>query len=114
ELAHVLMDADFDAPAWFRECVASLYESPVLSGDDIHGTDDWRYIQLRPAVARRDPAAHLGALFGMSDDDFRAKLDGGGTDTDQKHLHAAVARAVCQWLDSQGELWPFYQGWRDD
>jgi hypothetical protein len=77
ELAHVLMDADFDAPAWFRECVASQYESPVFSGDDIHGTDDWRYKQLRPAVARRDPTAHLGTLFGMSDDDFRAKLDGG-------------------------------------
>jgi hypothetical protein len=24
-----------------------------------------------------------------------------------------VARATCQWLDGQGQLWPFYQGWRD-
>jgi len=114
ELAHVLMDADLEAPAWFRECVATQYESPVLSGNDIHGTDDWRYVQLRAAVARHDPAAHLGTLLGMSDDDFRAKLDGGGTDASKKHLHTAAARAVCQWLDSQGQLWPLYRGWRDD
>ncbi len=34
ELAHVLMDADWDAPLWFRECVASQYESPVLAASD--------------------------------------------------------------------------------
>ena len=94
--------------------IASLYESPVLAaGDEIHGTDDWRYLQLRPAVAAHDPAAHLGSLFGMSNDDFLAKLDAGGTDGAKVMLHRAMARATCQWLDAQGQLWPLYQGWRD-
>jgi hypothetical protein len=117
ELAHVLMDADADpdrTPLWFRECVASLYESPVLPADgEIHGTDDWRYVQLRAAVRARDPAAHLGALFGMSDDDFRGETDAGGSDTTRSLLHRGMARATCQWLDAQGQLWPMFRGWRD-
>jgi hypothetical protein len=28
-------------------------------------------------------------------------------------MHRAMARATCQWLDAQGQLWPLYQGWRD-
>jgi len=113
ELAHVLMDADAPgAPLWFRECVASLYESPVLSaGDEIHGTDDWRYLQLRPAVSG-DPGVHLAALFAMSDDDFRAR-SAAGIDGTKYLLHSAMARATCQWLDGQAMLWPFYRAWRD-
>jgi hypothetical protein len=117
ELAHVLMDADWEAPLWFRECVASLYESPSLPDDVhgvIHGTDDWRYIQLRDAVRAHDPAAHFRALFGMSDADFRGKSDAGGTDLARSLLHRAMARATCQWLDAQDQLWPLYRGWRDD
>jgi hypothetical protein len=116
ELAHVLMDADWEAPLWFRECVASLYESPVLPDDAhgvIHGTDDWRYTQLRTAVAAHDPAASLGALFGMSDDEFRGRSDAGGTDGTLSLLHRGAARATCQWLDGQDELWPMYRAWRD-
>ncbi len=111
------MDADWKAPLWFRECVASLYESPSLPDDAhavIHGTDDWRYEQLRTAVRAHDPAAHLGALFGMSDPDFRGKTDAGDTDGTRSQLHRAAARATCQWLDGQDQLWPLYQGWRDD
>ncbi|HEY6460177.1 MAG TPA: hypothetical protein VIY73_08495, partial [Polyangiaceae bacterium] len=124
EVAHVLMDADWDAgdrdagdargaPLWFRECVASLYESPVVTATEIHGTDDWRYVPLRPAVRMHDPAARMGALFGMSDATFRGKIEGGGTDDRATALHRATARATCQWLDSRGELWPLYRGWRD-
>jgi hypothetical protein len=110
------MDADaVHAPLWFRECVASLYESPVLPAEgEIHGTDDWRYIQLRAAVVAHDPAAHVGALFGMSDDDFRGRSDAGGSDVTRSMLHRGMARATCQWLDAQGQLWPVYRGWRDD
>ena len=48
----------------------------------------------------------------MSDHDFRAERDG-GVDDDRKHLHLGMARALCQWLDTQGQLWPFYAAWRD-
>jgi hypothetical protein len=116
ELAHVLADADFAlAPQWFRECVGALYEAPLLPADgEIHGADDWRYGQLRDALARGDADAHLQALFGMSTGTFRAKLDGGaGRDGARYLLHYAAARATCQWLDEQGQLWPFFRAWRD-
>jgi hypothetical protein len=119
ELAHALMDADWKkAPLWFRECVASLYESPSLPYDDpgvIHGTDDWRYKQLRDAVRAQNPEVHLGALFGMSDEAFRGESDAGDIDGTRSLLHRAMARAVCQWLDGNGkdQLWPFYRAWRD-
>jgi hypothetical protein len=119
ELAHVLMDADWEkAPLWFRECVASLYESPSLPDDDpgvIHGTDDWRYDQLRKAVLAQNPEVHLGALFGMSDDAVRGESDAGDVDGTRSLLHRAMARAVCQWLDGKGkdQLWSFYGAWRD-
>jgi hypothetical protein len=117
ELAHVLMDADWEAPLWFRECVASLYESPVPDEPTgvIHGQDDWRYIQLRDAVRAQNPEVHLGALFGMSDEGFRGKSDAGDVDGTRSLLHRGMARAVCQWLDGKGkdQLWPFYRAWRD-
>ncbi|HEY5241188.1 MAG TPA: hypothetical protein VIJ22_06980 [Polyangiaceae bacterium] len=126
ELAHVLMDADWGpavdgqderSPLWFRECVASLYESPVPDKPtvDIHGQDDWRYEQLREAVTAQNPEVHLGALFGMSDRAFRGKSDAGDVDGTEALLHRAMARAVCQWLDGKGkdQLWRFYRGWRD-
>lgn len=28
-------------------------------------------------------------------------------------LHYATARYLCQWLDERGQLWPFYQRFRD-
>ena len=56
---------------------------------------------------------YLGALFGMSDDDFRAKLATGGVDGTKVQLHLAMARATCQWLDTHDQLWLLYQGWRD-
>ena len=108
ELAHVAMLADFEAPRWFRECVGTLYEAPVFPREgDITGADDWRYEQLRAAVAAHDPRAHLDALFGMSDDAFR------GDSAPASLLHEGMARATCQWLDEQGQLWPLYRAWRD-
>ncbi len=108
ELAHVAMLADFEAPRWFRECVGTLYEAPLFPREgDITGADDWRYEQLRAAVAAHDPRAHLDALFGMSDDAFR------GDSAPVSLLHEGMARATCQWLDEQGQLWPLYHAWRD-
>jgi hypothetical protein len=46
----------------------------------------------------------LDALFSMTDAEFR--------DTDV-HLHEAMARYACQWLDARGALWTFYRAWRD-
>jgi hypothetical protein len=119
ELAHVLVGADWATytppPAWFDECVASLYEAPVFPADgEIHGASDWRYAQLRAALAAGDPAAHMAALFGMSDPVFHGHMSPGtGYDATLRLLHEATARATCQWLDEQRLLWPLYGAWRD-
>ena len=62
ELAHVLMDADWDAPLWFRECVASLYESPVLAAGDRDPRH--RRLALLPA-ARRAHSARSRRAHGL-------------------------------------------------
>ncbi len=111
EVTHPLLEADFpEAPLWLQEGIASLYEAPELSHDDagaeIHGVKNWRLPRLLAAFAspeeRRD--ARLDALFGMTDEAFRAG---------DEELHYAMARYACQWLDHDGRLWPFYHAWRD-
>lgn len=133
ELAHVLISADGPAaaapspspsppqasepwpPDWFQECVASLYEAPVFPAEgEIHGVPDWRDVDLRKALAARDPAAHMASLFGMTKAQFHGHMGKGtGRDARLELLHEGVARATCEWLDAQGQLWPFYAAWRD-
>ena len=108
ELVHPIVEADFPrAPIWLNEGIASLFEAPVLPAKgEIHGIKNWRLPRLLEGM--RAPAeqreARLDVLFGMSDDTFR--------DAEEK-LHYATARYVCQWLDQEGWLWPFYRDWRD-
>jgi hypothetical protein len=115
ELAHVVMAGDFDAPRWFRECVCTLYEAPAFDADGgISGENNWRYIQLRAAVKAGDPHVRLDALFGMNDDVFRGERDDAGSGgASVMLLHEGMARATCEWLDEQGQLWPLYRAWRD-
>ena len=108
EIVHPLLAADFvEAPAWFDEGLASLFEAPLMPRPGIiHGDWNWRFDHLRdslrsPAVA---PSVRLDTLFGMTTADFR-----GG----DAPLHYAMARYACMWLDSRDELWPFYRAWRD-
>jgi hypothetical protein len=109
ELVHPIVHADFPlAPAWLNECLGALYENPTFpQPGEIHGATNWRRERLGRALASKveRPSATLGALFSMSDSVFR------GPD---EALHYSMARYACQWLDEQGELWPFYQAWRDN
>ncbi|HEX8792933.1 MAG TPA: hypothetical protein VF765_18435 [Polyangiaceae bacterium] len=114
ELCHVLMDQDFAAPRWFRECVCTQYEAPSLSADDteIHGLPNRRYdARFHDAAAAGSPDARPSALFGMSDAAFAAR---GDADPARFLLHYATARATCEWADERGALWPWYRAWRDD
>ncbi len=108
ELVHPLVQADFpDAPDWIDEGIASLFERFTMPRPgEIHGTKNWRLPRLRRALASRTEhgLALPSALFGMSDATFRGE---------REDLHYATARYLCQWLDARGELWPFYQRWRD-
>lgn len=106
ELVHPLVEADFnDAPTWLNEGIASVFEAPVIPRKgEIHGVKNWRYPILREAM-RRDPGhVKLSTLFHISDDEFRG---------DQESRNYALARYVCQWLDSQNKLWDFYHAFRN-
>ena len=87
--------------------MASLFEAPLFpSPGEIHGAPNWRMPRLVDALASRDAHARprLDALFSMSDPAFASG---------DRSLHYATARALCEWLDERGELWPFYRAWRD-
>ena len=106
ELVHPLLQDDFPgAPAWFDEGLASLFERPEMPKDgEIHGATNWRRPRLVRAltspVERSD--AGLGALFGMTDEAFRAAP---WTCTTPPRAIRGVARR-------EGCLWPFYRAWR--
>jgi hypothetical protein len=108
ELVHPIVQRDFpSAPAWLDEGLGALYENPVFPRPgEIHGATNWRHPRLLAALTSKTERskARLEVLFSMSDTEFR------GPDED---LHYAMARELCQWLDSRGQLWPFYRAWRD-
>jgi hypothetical protein len=108
ELVHPLVETDFPtAPDWINEGIASLFERFYLpKPGEIHGGKNWRLPRLRSALRSKAEREHarLPALFGMSDEVFRG---------DREDLNYATARYLCQWLDQQDLLWPFYQRWRD-
>jgi hypothetical protein len=108
ELVHPIVDADFpQAPDWINEGIASLFERFHFYGkDQIAGSKNFRHPRLLQALhsPQERSFARLPNLFGMSDAVFRGP---------REDLHYAMARYLCQWLDSKQQLWPFYQKWRD-
>ncbi len=61
ELAHVLFAANFpDAPTWFEEGLASLYEQSIELDGNIRGLTNWRLAGLQKAIRN-------GQLRGLSD-----------------------------------------------
>ena len=120
ELLHPLQAQDYPRiPDWLDEGIASLYENPVFCGKGhITGVSNWRYDQLRDALAapRSADTPRVDALFSMDTVHFLTldprDPDAGPTDPEKEGLHYATARYLVQWLDRQGKLWPFYRAWR--
>ncbi|MGC4087976.1 MAG: DUF1570 domain-containing protein [Polyangiaceae bacterium] len=108
ELVHPIVEADFpEAPEWLNEGIASLFEALSMPAEgQVHGVKNWRHPALLEALRTptRRARASLPALFALSDTEFR---------NEDESLHYATARYVCQWLDQKGQLWPFYQRFRD-
>jgi hypothetical protein len=108
ELVHPIMQHDFpEAPDWINEGIASLYECFAFpKKGEIRGVTNWRLPRLLGAMhsPKEHDDARMDRLFGMSDDTFRGK---------DEDLHYALARYLCQWLEHEGHLWPFYRAWRD-
>ena len=108
ELVHPIIQTDFpEAPEWLNEGIASLFEALTIpAAGQIHGVKNWRHPQLLHALRspKEREAASLPTLFALNESSFRAE---------NEDLHYATARYLCQWLDQQGKLWPFYQRFRD-
>ncbi|MCU0684057.1 MAG: hypothetical protein MUF34_17750 [Polyangiaceae bacterium] len=108
ELVHALVRDDFPGvPTWFDEGLASLYETPWFDGrGGVHGGPNERDAWLREALDT--PLGRLEAgparLLGMGGRDFRK---------DHERMHYASARSFCRWLDERGQLWAFYERWRE-
>jgi hypothetical protein len=109
ELMHALVRDDFPGvPTWFDEGLASLYETPWFDGQGgVHGGPNERDAWLREALdtplGRRE--AGPARLLGMGGHDFRRE---------HERMHYASARSFCRWLDERGQLWAFYERWREN
>lgn len=108
ELVHPILEQDFPgAPTWLNEGIASLYEAPVMpKAGEIHGAKNWRYPRLIQGL--RSAAEHEHATIA-----FLMRTTLSGFRDGKEDLHYAAARYLCQWLDTQGLLWPFYHRYRD-
>ncbi len=108
ELVHALVRDDFPGvPTWFDEGLASLYETPWFdAGGGVHGgpneRDAWLREALETPLGRRE--AGPAKLLGMGGLDFRKE---------HERMHYASARSFCRWLDERGQLWAFYERWRE-
>lgn len=109
ELTHALMAADFpQAPTWFDEGLASLYEQSAFGrladapkGDAIRGLPNWRLPALQAAIKANTlrPLAEL-----IADDDFR--------NAERVGLNYAHARYLMHYLQERRLLRRFYADFR--
>jgi hypothetical protein len=103
EMVHAYMDADFpDAPVWFKEGLASLFEAPGEVDGHVRGATNWRLPALQRAIA----AGHAPSFARMA--------EGGRGDFSGKDGPAlyATARYLCFFLQERGLLRGFYRAFR--
>jgi len=104
ELVHPYIEANFpDAPSWFNEGLASLYEQPRERDGHMWGTTNWRLPGLT-AMIKAKSLPTLKALLSTSRDGFyEAEFDA-----------YAYARFLCQYLQDKGKLREFYKAFLVD
>lgn len=99
ELVHPYIEANFpDAPSWFNEGLASLYEQPREREGHMWGTTNWRLPGLTSMIRKKELPS-LRTLLTTSSDSFY------GADYDSY----AYARFLCQYLQDHGKLRDFYR-----
>jgi len=104
EMVHALMEPDFpDAPTWFSEGLASLYEQCNYTDAGLVGLVNWRLPVLRDGLKAKT-ALPLDKLVATTRAQFLDKNLG---------MHYAQARYFCQYLQYRGLLRQFYRGFRD-
>ena len=104
ELVHPYIEANFpDAPSWFNEGLASLYEQPRERDGHMWGTTNWRLPGLT-AMIKAKTLPTLKSLLSTSRDGFyEAEFDA-----------YAYARFLCQYLQDKGKLREFYRAFLVD
>jgi hypothetical protein len=104
ELVHPYVEANFDdAPAWFNEGLASLYEYPGERRGHIIGHINWRLPNLQKQI-HADTLASLTKLVATSSDAFY------GADWDAY----AEARYVMYYLQEHDLLHKFFDRFHDN
>jgi len=104
EMVHALMEPDFpDAPTWFSEGLASLYEQCNYTSTGLVGLVNWRLPVLREGLKKKTTLP-LNELVATTRAEF---LD------ENLGVHYAQARYFCQYLQDRGLLRDFYSGFRD-
>jgi hypothetical protein len=99
ELVHPYVAANFpNAPSWFNEGLASLYEQPSEKDGHMWGKTNWRLPALHKMIRSKKLPA-LSALMATSRDEFY----------DAEYDSYAYARFLCQYLQDHGKLIKFYQ-----
>lgn len=102
ELTHALVAFDLaDAPEWFSEGFASLFESYRISGGVPRGIVNRRLSILQKAVRTNQLSSLESLVLGK---DFHG---------DQEALNYAQARFFCLYLQEQGLLDGYYAQLRD-
>lgn len=100
EMVHVLMEANFpDAPTWYDEGLASLFEQPIDVDGHIRGDTNWRLAGLQASL-ELGWRPSFEALFGMSRGQFY--------DEDHRAKNYAVARYLLFYLQEGGKLIGFH------
>lgn len=104
ELIHAYVDENInEAPTWFNEGLASLYERYTVDKGEIRGRPNWRLPLLQKAIKRKETVP-LAALLSLTPEQFQGEGRG---------LHYAEARYLLYHLQEEGKLIALFQKMRD-
>jgi hypothetical protein len=104
ELVHPYIEANFpDAPSWFNEGLASLYEQPRERDGHMWGTTNWRLPGLTAMIKAKTLPTLRTLLSTTRDGFYEAEFDA-----------YAYARFLCQYLQDKGKLREFYKAFLVD
>ncbi|MBL0216639.1 MAG: hypothetical protein IPQ07_22495 [Myxococcales bacterium] len=99
ELVHPYIEANFpDAPSWFNEGLASLYEQPREREGHMWGTTNWRLPGLTSMIRDKSIPPLKELLTTTREGFYDASFDA-----------YAYARFLCQYLQDHGKLREFYK-----
>ncbi len=100
QMVHPFMESNFpQAPPWFREGLASLYEQSGERKGKVIGYTNWRLPALKRAI-QKNRLPTIEKLMTMSKRDFYDDING---------TNYAHARYVCYYLQHKGVLEDYYK-----